>query len=166
MVLLKGPINLLEILMKQLLLFVSIVLATAFSGCSSATEPLPPSSLEFVGEYAIILFEGDGTERERGVLELDYYTQFGYKGKYRRQLADYSFEILPVEGITEGGRLKLQVNPEFADNNMFCIGEAIYREEVWMYGIRGTWEQSGIAGVMATGRFEAYRVYECGLLPR
>jgi len=51
--------------------------------------------------------------------------------------------------LSADGSIGLDLNPLFADNNVFLDGA------VTTAGLSGTWTWSGIAGPIATGRFDA-----------
>ena len=51
--------------------------------------------------------------------------------------------------LSADGSIGLDLNPLFADNNVFLDGA------VTTAGLSGTWSWSGIAGPIATGRFDA-----------
>jgi hypothetical protein len=70
--------------------------------------------------------------------------------------ADTSAPVGPQVGsgtlsgrLSADGSIGLDLNPLFADNNVFLDGV------VTTAGLAGTWSWSGIAGPIATGRFDA-----------
>jgi len=55
-----------------------------------------------------------------------------------------------LRGSIENGRIVVDLHPGYADNNYILDG-VIQRG-----GYSGSWTQIGFAGIMASGRFEAY----------
>jgi len=130
----------------------SIVLGTA--ACSDASEAFEFSDgtlrYEATTTVGLPLLEGE--------LRLRYPTDSTVAGTWSiRRLpgADPSLEVGPqvgtgtLIGIRDGHTLNLDLNPNWADNNVMLTGEAAAG------ALRGRWTWSAFTGPRASGRFTA-----------
>ena len=54
-----------------------------------------------------------------------------------------------LEGFREGAEIQINLNPDYADNNVFLLGT------MSPTGFDGIWQYVGFPGVLASGRFRA-----------
>jgi len=136
------------------LIFVILLLTLLFvvPGCNETTiEPLP------TGAFAYTSYDSLGTVIARGWLSFDCHDSTYVKGDWSINKVGNPQRIGPqigdgnLVGSFIEGKLNIELNPNFVDNNLSLIGVL----EGNNYG--GKWIYFSFAGNTNRGRFEAIR---------
>jgi len=130
---------------------------TALSG-PDFPELLVQGSAE---SYTYCAFDTSGTEVVRGVMLIVIDDSSRITGLWDLHRTDTGATMIGPQvgrgslvGVREGKSVWMNLNPQYADNNVMLFG-AITRA-----GIYGTWEYIGFPGVMNRGAFRALRLAE------
>ena len=100
------------------------------------------------GTYSYIGYAGKSLRIvQRGWLRLDVSDSSNVAGAWQFNNQD----LQQLEGQFSEGKLTLNLNPRFVDNNLFLVGVMEGRK------YSGNWSQVGFPGVMAEGTFVAER---------
>lgn len=131
-----------------------VVLLLGTAACSDASEPFEFSDGTLRYEATTTV----GLPLVEGELRLRYPTDSTVAGTWAFRVspgADPAIEVGPqvgagtVAGSRVGNTLYLDLNPGWADNNVFLTGEAAAG------ALRGRWTWSAFTGPRASGRFTA-----------
>ena len=130
---------------KVLLLFVA---ACLFISCEDSNTPI-------TGTYRYTAFES-GIPVVSGLLHLDEVSTARVRGRWEfARVGASNIEVGPqigagtLEGSFDGNVLSVDLNPGFADNNVFLSGT--FQGST----LRGEWNFSGFAGPVTQGTFIA-----------
>ena len=133
--------------------FLSIV-ACGLIKCDSHSTPTSTPSL--AGTYRYVGYDKTGGNKlVEGQLEITSVESNRVKGRWQLKAIGSPQNIGPqlgsgaLEGEATNDGLKLNLNPNMADNNVTLAGKIEGRR------IRGNWSYSGFAGLINTGTFDA-----------
>lgn len=138
--------------------FVPIVTLLAF-GTACSDTPSQPESLE--GRLAYLASDTAGDPLLVGTLVLEVDSDSAIAGQWSidwMQGADTTTVVGPqlgsgrLVGSVEGGRVFVDLTPDFADNNVFLVADLM---DGWLVG---SWFFSGFAGPVSSGPFVARRL--------
>jgi len=106
--------------------------------------------------YAYRALDSSGTELVRGVLFVTMEDSTRLSGFWNLEATgNGQGRIGPqvgsgtLEGFLEGAEIQINLNPDYADNNVFLLGT------MSASGFDGTWQFVGFPGVLASGTFRA-----------
>ncbi len=110
-------------------------------------------------EYIYSGYDAEGTQILRGMLRLVTDDSNNVTGTWTLQLTvtdslgRYGPQVGSgnLIGRIDGDKIGLELNPEYADNNVSIAGTMVY------WGFYGTWQYAGFPGVLNTGTFRAVR---------
>lgn len=131
-----------------------LLLCFACSGGPSAPAGLRDGRLDYRG------YSASGEQVLRGSIQLEFHDDTTVTGSWSIAWvagADTTQPVGPqvgtgaLVGTRHGDTLRLELNPQFADNNVGL--RAVATGSGW----RGEWEWSGFPGLMSRGRFTASR---------
>jgi hypothetical protein len=130
-----------------------VILALGIASCGNGTPA--PSEL---GRYAYTAFDSLGVEVARGWLTISSKDSTTISGNWDIGAVGTPDNIGPqvgsgeLTGLWHDGQLLIELNPQYADNNVSLIGS--YDGE--RYG--GTWMYTGFPGILNHGSFSALRL--------
>jgi hypothetical protein len=125
----------------------SVILFSAILGWSckdSGTNPIPPAPVP-AGAFAYTSFNEAGRVDETGWLLLNANDPDHVVGTWQLSMRGSG----ELRGRIENGRIIVDFHPDYIDDN-YVLDGVIQRGKY-----TGSWTQIGIAGIMASGRFEA-----------
>lgn len=135
----------------KIILFFSLIIACTMNIRCSEKEKTDNLS----GTYDYTGYNADDVVIISGILQLDLSDSANVKGTWQLNQVGEESNTGPQVGAgnLEGGfnndLLMLDLNPGWADNNVFLIGR--FEDNTFS----GTWEYSGFAGVINQGNFTA-----------
>ena len=112
-------------------------------------------------EYSYSGYDAQGTLVIRGALTIVIEDTIRVTGtwKFEAVVRDSLGRFGPqvgtgtLVGSIHGDTINLNLNPNYADNNVFLAGT------IWPWGISGRWEYAGFPGVLNQGTFLALRTH-------
>ena len=117
---------------------------------SSGKVPLP-------GQYSFSAYSEEGTLLVSGRIAIALEDTSRITGTWTLRAEVPDPQVGPMvgdgtlEGYVDGEMIHMNMNPGWADNNVFLLGKKAGSR------LTGTWEHVGFAGVIATGSFAALR---------
>jgi len=144
-------------------LALSLLSARCWDDVTGLSGPdFPESTLQGSAKsYTYCAFDTFGTALVRGVMFLAIDDSDRVTGLWDlRRIGTGPTMIGPqvgtgrLEGFREGATIWMNLNPQYADNNVMLFGT------IRGSGIYGTWEYIGFPGVLSRGRFRALRLSE------
>jgi len=135
----------------------TVTLAALAVGCSGSGVIAPGELKDGVLRYSASSLQGD--QLLTGTLRLAVHADSTITGTWQIDWVAGADTTAPVgpqvgNGTLSGrqladGRVQLNLNPFYADNNVFLTATVI------VTGLSGEWSWSGFAGPLANGRFQA-----------
>ena len=133
-----------------------LILAAVLSIPAACRHATSPESEERI--YCYTARDSTGTRAARGLLFLTRITN-RVVGHWRIEKTETTGLIGPqtgsgrLEGVWEGDSLRIELRPDWRDNNAMLIGRGTE------LSLDGSWICSSFAGITASGTFTAPRIY-------
>ncbi len=140
--------------MKPYFLIGAFVIFISFLSCSSSSEPLT----KFIeGTYSYFAYDNNSQLVISGTLFISQIDSTRLQGSWQLSRINNAERTGPqfgsgnLTGVIENGNISINLNPNYADNNV--ILEATFGGA----GFSGKWKWIGFAGILNGGSFEALR---------